>query len=63
PLTGQIAAGTLEEVERTHILRVLQDTGWAVEGKQGTAGRLGLHPNTLRSRIQKLDIKKPRPMN
>jgi len=61
PLTGQIAAGTLEEVERTHILRVLQDTGWTVEGKQGAAGRLGLHPNTLRSRIQKLGIKKSRP--
>ena len=54
-------SGTLEEVERSYVLRVLQETGWAVEGKQGAAVRLGLHPNTLRSRMQKLGIKKPRP--
>ncbi len=52
--------GTLEEMERAHIVRTLQDVGWTVEGKQGAAVRLGLHPNTLRSRMQKLGIKKPR---
>lgn len=52
-------ADSLEEVERTHIVRVLRDVGWVIEGKQGAAARLGLHPNTLRSRMQKLDIKKP----
>ncbi|MEP6891389.1 MAG: helix-turn-helix domain-containing protein, partial [Nitrospirota bacterium] len=51
---------SLEEVERGHILRILQDMNWVIEGKQGTAARLGLHPNTLRSRMQKLGIKKPR---
>ncbi len=54
-------ADSLEEVERAHILRILQDTNWVIEGKQGTATRLGLHPNTLRSRMQKLGIKKPLP--
>jgi transcriptional regulator with GAF, ATPase, and Fis domain len=34
--------------------------GWVVEGKQGAAARLDLHPNTLRSRMQKLGIKKSR---
>ena len=53
-------AGTLQEVNRAHILRVLEDTGWVIEGKQGAAVRLGLHPNTLRSRMQKLGLKKPR---
>jgi transcriptional regulator with GAF, ATPase, and Fis domain len=53
--------GTLEDVERAHIVHVLQDVGWAVEGTHGAAVRLGLHPNTLRSRMQKLGIKKPRP--
>jgi len=53
-------AGSLEEVERGHILRVLQDMSWVIEGKQGAAARLGLHPNTLRSRMQKLGIKKSR---
>ena len=52
---------TLEEVERNHITLVLQEVDWVVEGKQGAATRLGLHPNTLRSRMQKLGIKKPRP--
>ena len=53
--------GTMEEVERAHILRVLHDMSWVIEGKQGAAARLGLHPNTLRSRMQKLGIKKSRP--
>ncbi|NJN70240.1 MAG: sigma 54-interacting transcriptional regulator [Nitrospira sp.] len=52
-------ADSLEEVERAHILRLLEDTNWVIEGKQGAAVRLGLHPNTLRSRMQKLGIKKP----
>jgi formate hydrogenlyase transcriptional activator len=51
---------TLEDVERAHILRILQETGWTIEGKQGAAVRLGLHPNTLRSRMQKLGVKKLR---
>ncbi len=54
-------ADSLEEVERAHILRVLHDVSWVIEGKQGAATRLGLHPNTLRSRMQKLGIKKSRP--
>jgi formate hydrogenlyase transcriptional activator len=54
-------ADSLEEVERAHIFRILQDTDWVIEGKKGAATRLGLHPNTLRSRMQKLGIKKPRP--
>lgn len=53
-------AGSLEEVERAYILRVLQDMSWVIEGKQGAAARLGLHHNTLRSRMQKFGIKKPR---
>ncbi|MBH0182485.1 MAG: hypothetical protein HP490_12650 [Nitrospira sp.] len=53
---------SLEAVERTHILHVLQDTRWVIEGNRGAATRLGLHPNTLRSRMQKLGIKKSRPI-
>jgi len=50
---------TLEEVERNHILRVLEQTNWRIEGQQGAAIRLGLNPNTLRSRLKKLGIDKP----
>lgn len=57
----QPVADSLEEVERGHILRILQDMNWVIEGKQGAAVRLELHPNTLRSRMQKLGIKKPQP--
>jgi formate hydrogenlyase transcriptional activator len=54
-------SGTLEDVERTHITHVLREVEWVIEGQDGAARRLGLHPNTLRSRMQKLGIKKPRP--
>jgi transcriptional regulator with GAF, ATPase, and Fis domain len=57
------ASGTLEDVERAHIVQVLRDVSWVVEGKRGAAVRLGLHPNTLRSRMHKLGIQKPRPAN
>jgi formate hydrogenlyase transcriptional activator len=53
------ASGTLEELERSYILRVLEETRWVIQGKKGAAAILGLHPNTLRSRMIKLEIKKP----
>ena len=53
------SAGTLQAVERQHILHVLQETAWRIEGTHGAAGRLGLRPSTLRSRMQKLGISKP----
>ena len=50
--------GTLEEVERGHILQVLTETRWAVEGEKGAASILGLKPSTLRGRMRKLGINK-----
>ncbi len=47
------ASTTLAEVERTHIARVLDACGWQIAGPDGAARRLGLHPNTLRSRMAK----------
>ena len=49
---------TLEQVERTHILNVLKQTSWRIAGEQGAAAILDMHPNTLRSRMQKLGIAK-----
>jgi len=49
----------LEVMEREYILRVLQKTRWKIEGEGGAASILELHPNTLRSRIKKLGIKRP----
>jgi transcriptional regulator with GAF, ATPase, and Fis domain len=51
---------TLQELERKHILQVLQQTQWRVEGPNGAAMILGLNPSTLRSRMHKLGIKRSR---
>jgi transcriptional regulator with GAF, ATPase, and Fis domain len=48
----------LAAMERGHIVRVLRDTGWKIEGQKGAAKILNLHPSTLRSRIKKLGIKR-----
>lgn len=47
---------TIESVERQHMLAVLQKTDWVIEGPSGAAKILGLHPNTLRSRLKRLGI-------
>ncbi len=52
-------SATLEETERSHILTVLEQTGWVIDGPNGAARVLGLHPNTLRSRMKKLAISRP----
>jgi transcriptional regulator with GAF, ATPase, and Fis domain len=52
------AAQTLEAVEKQHILTVLKQTGGVIEGPHGAAKILNLHPNTLRSRMKRLGIKR-----
>jgi formate hydrogenlyase transcriptional activator len=49
----------LESVEREHILKVLGETWWKIDGKNGAAAVLGLNPSTLRFRIKKLGIERP----
>jgi transcriptional regulator with GAF, ATPase, and Fis domain len=49
-------ASNLDDVQREHILSVLKSTGGVVEGSKGAAVILGVHPNTLRSRMKKLGI-------
>jgi formate hydrogenlyase transcriptional activator len=49
---------TLQAVERAHILAVLQQTRGVIEGANGAAKTLGMHPNTLRHRMEKLGIKR-----
>ena len=51
--------GTLEEVDRRHILSVLTKTGWRVTGKNGAAEILGLKRSTLQAKMKKLGIKRP----
>jgi transcriptional regulator with GAF, ATPase, and Fis domain len=54
----QAAQSTLEDVEKRHILGVLERTSWVIEGERGAAKVLDLHPNTLRSRMKKLGIER-----
>jgi transcriptional regulator with GAF, ATPase, and Fis domain len=54
-----VGNGTLEDVERRHIGSVLDQTNWMIEGERGAAKILNLNPSTLRSRMQKLGIKRP----
>jgi len=63
PLSKPVASqppSTLEEVERRHILDVLEQTRWTIDGPNGAARLLNRHPNTLRSRMKKLGIQRPR---
>jgi PAS domain S-box-containing protein len=49
---------TLSDMEKDHIIRVLEHTDWRVSGEQGAATVLEMHPNTLRSRMSKLGIRR-----
>jgi PAS domain S-box-containing protein len=49
---------TLEELEKGHIIEVLELTGWRVSGEKGAARILGMKPTTLESRMKKLGIER-----
>ncbi|HVO85142.1 MAG TPA: sigma 54-interacting transcriptional regulator [Syntrophobacteria bacterium] len=53
-------ARNLQEIERRHILSVLEETGWRVAGKSGAAELLGLKPTTLEARMKKLGVHRPK---
>jgi formate hydrogenlyase transcriptional activator len=59
PETG--AQKDLYTLQREHILEALRRADWVIEGERGAAKQLGLHPNTLRSRIKKLGIRRSAP--
>jgi transcriptional regulator with GAF, ATPase, and Fis domain len=51
---------TLEEVERQHIVRALEQTGGVLAGPRGAARLLGLSRSTAWSRMKKLGVEPPR---
>ena len=51
---------TLEQTEYNLILRTLKNVHWKLEGPGGAAELLNLHPSTLRSKMRKLGIERPR---
>ena len=50
---------TLKEVNRTTILRALEDHGWVVGGSEGAAAKLGLPRTTLISMMERFGICRP----
>src|SRR5246127_5612760 len=48
--------GTLEEMEREHVLRAIRAANWVIGGPHGAAARLGIKRTTLAYRIRKLNI-------
>ncbi len=49
----------LHDMERMHMVSVLEKTGWRVSGKGGAAEALGLKRSTLESKMKKLGIRRP----
>lgn len=56
----QASALTLEDVEREHIIRAVNETNGVIAGPNGAAARLGMKRSTLQSRMKKLGIARPR---
>ena len=56
PAESSATPVTLQDLERQHILKMLEATCWRVSGAKGAAALLGLKPTTLESRMKKLGI-------
>jgi len=50
----------LEEVQRNHILKILNEIQWKIDGKEGAAVLLDIKPSTLRDRMKKFGIIRPK---
>jgi len=61
PAPPTSAPVTLEDAERDHILRALDETGWVIGGAHGAADRLGLKRTSLVSTMRRLGIVRPKP--
>jgi formate hydrogenlyase transcriptional activator len=61
PLPSTSLPVTLEDAERDHILRALEQTGWVIGGAGGAAARLGLKRTSLVSTMRRLGIVRPKP--
>jgi len=59
-LEGEPDSETLAQSEYNLILRTLKKVHWRIEGPTGAAELLRVHPSTLRSRMKKLGISRPR---
>ena len=60
---GEAKQKTLKEIEKRHILAVLEQTNWVFAGPNGAAARLGIKRSTLQFRMQKLGISRPQKLS
>jgi formate hydrogenlyase transcriptional activator len=51
---------TIEQAEREHILKALDESDWVIGGPTGAAARLGMKRTTLQSKMGKLRIARPK---
>jgi PAS domain S-box-containing protein len=51
---------SLEDVQRNHVIKILKETKWKIDGKEGAAVKLNIKPSTLRDRMKKLGIIRPK---
>ena len=61
PVNEQREPITLEQSERSHILKVLKESNWVVGGAFGAAARLGLKRTTLIDRMRKHGLSRDMP--
>jgi len=60
PPRREVPGEHLADAERAHLLLVLDRCGWKIEGPDNGAERLGMRPSTLRARLRKLGVVRPR---
>jgi formate hydrogenlyase transcriptional activator len=60
PEEMQAHSENLTDVEKSHILRILNECNWIIDGARGAARKLNLPASTLRDRMKKLGIKRPK---
>ena len=58
---SNVPIARLEEVERDHILRMLEASNWVIGGRNGAAERLGMKRTSLAYKMRKLRISRPVP--
>jgi formate hydrogenlyase transcriptional activator len=61
--SAQLEPGTLEDVDRRHIIAALERTNWVIAGPNGAAARIGVKRSTLQFRMRKLGITRPSPQH
>jgi len=58
-VAASVSIATLEQADREHILRALQQTQWRIGGPKGAAALLDMKRTTLQARMRKLNIRRP----